>query len=161
MWRYRVHVPNFPKGPVQGLCCTERTEVSGTGIDVVPISVPTLVQTCIPVPVLMYRTYLSVAYRYWCTELLPSVRYRWCCTELAKVSGSGIDVPNLPKCPVPVLLYRTYLSVRYRYYVPNLPKCPVSVKKTAVSLGTYRTEHTVHLYSQKWTIIDTKTAGTK
>ena len=96
----------------------------------------------------------SVRYRY--------SRYRYGYrTELTEVTGSGIDVPNLPKCPVPVLLYRTYLSVRYRYYVPNLPKCPVSVKKPAVSLGTYRTEHTVHLYSQKWTIIDKKTAGTK
>ena len=35
-----------------------------------------------------------------------------------KVSGTGIDVvPNLPKCPVPVLMsYRTYRSVRYRYW---------------------------------------------
>ena len=43
------------------------------------------------------------------------------------VSGTGIDVPNLPKCPVPVwksvpvpavpllMLYRSYRSVRYRY----------------------------------------------
>ena len=31
--------------------------------------------------------------------------------------GTGMDiVPNLPKCPVPVLMsYRTYRSVRYRY----------------------------------------------
>ena len=30
--------------------------------------------------------------------------------------GTGIDVvPNLRKCPVPVLMYRTYRSVRYRY----------------------------------------------
>ena len=29
--------------------------------------------------------------------------------------GAGIDVvPNLPKCPVPVLMYRTYRRVRYR-----------------------------------------------
>ena len=92
-----------------------------------------------------------------------------CRTELAEVSGTGIDVeptavptpvqtsipvPNLPKCPVPVLMtYRTYRSVRYRYscyteltevsctgmkvctgtggtgihIVPNLPKRPVPV----------------------------------
>ena len=34
------------------------------------------------------------------------------------ILGSGMDVvPNLPKCPVPVLTsYRTYRSVRYRYW---------------------------------------------
>ena len=33
------------------------------------------------------------------------------------ILGTGIDVvPNLPKCPVPVLMsYRIYRSVRYRY----------------------------------------------
>ena len=71
----------------------------------------------------------SVRYRY--------SRYRYGCrTELTEVSGTGIDVPNLPKCPVPVLmLYRNYRSVRYRYDCtgtgidaePNLPKCPVPV----------------------------------
>ena len=67
------------------------TEVSGTGIDVVP-NLP----KC-PVPVFMYRTYRSVRHRYWCR------------TELTEVSGTGIHViPNLPKCPVPVLMsYRT------------------------------------------------------
>ena len=36
-----------------------------------------------------------------------------CCTELIKVSGSGIDVPTLPNCLVPVLmLYRTSRTVR-------------------------------------------------
>ena len=56
------------------------------------------------VPVWMsYRTYRSV-------------RYRYCRTELTEVSGTGIDVPNLLKCPIPVLMsYRTYPSVRYRY----------------------------------------------
>ena len=52
----------------------------------------------------------SVRYRY--------SRYRYGCrTEVTEMSGTGIDVaPNLPKCPVPVLmLYRTYRSVRYRY----------------------------------------------
>ena len=55
------------------------------------------------------------------------VRYVWyrytvywcgCRTELTKVSGTGIDVvPNLPKCPVPMLMsYRTYRSVRCRYF---------------------------------------------
>ena len=85
---------------------------------------------------------------------------------------------SLQKCPVSVtalpvsMSYRTYRSVRYRYWcraelteasgtctdvVPNLPKCPVSVipaEYTAgipryrrnipsVCLGTYRTEHTL------------------
>ena len=77
------------------------------------------------------------------------------------MSGTGSDVvPNLPKCPVPVMmLYRTYRSVRYRYesmyryrryrypyrteltevsgtgvdVVPKLPKCPLPV------LMSYRT----------------------
>ena len=71
------------------------------------------------------------------------------------MSGAGVDVvPNLPKCPVPVInsvpapavpvsiSYRTYRSVRYRYgclpeltevsgtdidVIPNLPKRPVPV----------------------------------
>ena len=51
------------------------------------------------------RTYRSIRYRYWCR------------TELTEVSGTGIDVvPNLPKCPVPVI--------------------------PAVCLGTYSTEYT-------------------
>ena len=79
--------------------CTELTEVSGTGIDVVP-NLP----KC-PVPVsISYRTYRVVRYRYWCTELNDE-------------SDSDIDVPNLPKCLVPVFMsYRTYRSVRYRYW---------------------------------------------
>ena len=118
-----IDVPKLPKCPVPVLmyrtyrsvryrywCRTEVTEASGTGIDIVP-NLP----TC-SVPVLMlYRTYRSVRYRY------------WCCTELTEVSGTGMNVctgtdgtgihvvPNLPKCPVPVLMsYRTYRSVRYR-----------------------------------------------
>ena len=44
-----------------------------------------------PVPVLIYRTYRSVRYRF------------WRCTELTEVSGTGIDVVlHLLKCPVPV-----------------------------------------------------------
>ena len=90
-------------------CCAEITEVSGTGMKVcigtggTGIHVVPNLPKC-PVPVLMsYRTYRSVRYRYWCTEL-------------TEVSGTGIDVvPNLPKCPIPVLMsYRTYRSVRYR-----------------------------------------------
>ena len=90
---------------------TELTEVPGTGIDIVPI----LPKCSVPV-LMLYRTYRSVRYRY---ESLCQYRryqhpYR---TELTEVSGTGIDVvPNLPKCPVPVLmLYRTYRSVQHRY----------------------------------------------
>ena len=87
-------------------------------------------QTSIPVPevpVLMmsYRTYRSVRYRY---ESL--YRYRRC----TGTGGTGIHVvPNLRKCPVPVLMsyrtyrtkclvpvllmsYRTYRRVQYRKY---------------------------------------------
>ena len=108
-------------------CRTELTEVSGTGIDVVP-NLP----RC-PVPVLKsYRTCRGVRYRHRClTELTEvsvpvlvsyrtyrSVRYRCLCRyELTEVCSTGIDVPNLPKCPIAVLRmsYRTYRSVRYRY----------------------------------------------
>ena len=89
---------------------TELTEVSGTGIDVVR----NLPKCLVPV-LISYRSYQSVRYRY------------WCCTELTEVSGTGMKVctgtggagihivPNLPKCPVPVLMsYRTYRSARYR-----------------------------------------------
>ena len=79
-------------------CCTELSEVSGTGIDVEP-NLP----KC-PVQVLMsYRSYRSVRYGYWCRN------------ELTEVSGTGIDVRTLPKCTVPILMYRPYRSIRYRY----------------------------------------------
>ena len=95
-------------------CRTQLTEVSGTGVNVVP-----KLPIC-PVPVLMsYLTYRSVRYRYWCR------------TELTEVSGTGIDVvPKLPKCPVPVIpavytggmlryvAYRTHLSL---YAVQKVP----------------------------------------
>ena len=76
-----------------------------------------------PVPVLMsYRTYRSVRCRYWCITKCPvpglmyrtyqSIRYQyWFHNELTEVSGTGIDVPNLPKCLVPV-----YRSIRYPYW---------------------------------------------
>ena len=121
-------------------CRTELTKVSGTGIDVVP-NLP----KC-PVPVLMYRNYWSVRYRwYGCRTELTEVsgtgilmsyrtyrsgRYRyWFCTELTGVSATGLQVctgtvgtgihivPNLPSCPIPVSIsYRTYQSVWYRYW---------------------------------------------
>ena len=89
--------------------CTELAEVSGTDIDVVPNS-----PKC-PIPVLMlYRSYRSVWYR--CESLYRYRRYRCPCTELTEVSGTGMHVvPNVPKSPLPVLMYRTYRSVRYRY----------------------------------------------
>ena len=116
---------------------SELTEVSSTGIDVVPH-----LPKC-PVPVLMYRTYRSVRYQYWgCTELTEV-----CGTGMKVCTGTGgtgiDDVPNLMKCPVPVLMsYRIYRSIQYRYWcgteltevsgsgiddVPDLPKCPVPV----------------------------------
>ena len=46
----------------------------------------------------------------------------------------GHVLPNFPKCPVPVLmLYRTYRSVRYRYYLPNSPKCPALLYRNYLS----------------------------
>ena len=126
MWRYRVDVvPNLSKCPVPVWCCTELTEVSGAGVDIVPI----------PVQIRYKRQY---RYR----------RYRcWCHTELAEVSGTGIDVqPNLPKCPVPhidvvpnlpkcpvlvLMMYRTFREVSGTGIdVPNLPKCPVPAWKS-------------------------------
>ena len=50
-----------------------------------------------------------------------SVRYRYslyrygCRTDFTEVSGTGIDVSYLPNCPVSVLMYLNYRSVRYRY----------------------------------------------
>ena len=83
------------------------TEVSNTGIDVVPMQVPSPVQTSIPVPdvpvLMLYRTCRSVPCRY------------WCCTENTEVHGIGMKVctgtggigiyivSNLPRRPVPVI----------------------------------------------------------
>ena len=57
------------------------------------------------------------------------------------MSGTGIDaVPKLPKCPVPVLMsYRSYRSVRYRYYVvPSIPKFLVPVVPPVYTGGRSR-----------------------
>ena len=90
------------------------TGMFGAGMDVVPK------------PVLMlYRTYRSVRYLY--ERLYRYRRYRYqylteltegCHAEVTEVSGTGVDViSTLRKCPVPVLTsYRTYRSVRYRYW---------------------------------------------
>ena len=58
------------------------TEVSNTGIDVVPIQVPSPVQASIPVPdvsvLMLYRTCRGAPCRYWCcTEHTDSARYRY------------------------------------------------------------------------------------
>ena len=95
--------------------------------------------------VYMYTSYTVKedvrAGRYSLTKI-PNLGVR--CTSRRRFTGTGMDVvPNLPKCPVPVLMsYRTYRSVRNRYgcytkltkvsgiimdVVPNLPKCPVPV----------------------------------
>ena len=69
--------------------------ILGTGMDVVP-NLPVLTS---------YRTYRSVRYRYWrCTELTEVFGTGTkVCTGTV---GTGIDVPNLQKLPVPVLMYR-------------------------------------------------------
>ena len=60
-----------------------------------------------------------------CSVRYQYARYRHGCrTELAEVSGTGIDVPRLPKCPVPVLMLH-WITVAL-----NLPKCPAPVWKS-------------------------------
>ena len=83
------------------------------------------------------QTYRRVRYGLMLCQYCRSIRYRYrCCTDTgtncgtyvhtgtgcgtyvhAGTAGIGIDVvPNLLKCPVPVLRsYRAYRSVRYRY----------------------------------------------
>ena len=73
-------------------CRIERTEVSGTGIDVA-LKLP----KC-QVPALMYPTYRSVLYRYSCRP------------ERTEVSGNGIDVVPAP-IPLPA-------PVQTRVYIP-------------------------------------------
>ena len=102
----------------------EVTEVSSTGIEVVP-NLP----ECRILVLKSYRTPRSVEYRYRVrAEPYRSVRYgseavpnhfgrvKKSQYTLTEVSGTGIEViPNLLKCWVPVLMsYRTYRSVRYR-----------------------------------------------
>ena len=68
----------------------------------------------------------------------PTYSYCFYSTRIASIQGcvrygtgilgTGMDVPNLPKCPVAVLTsYRTYRTVRYIGGVPNLPKFSVPV----------------------------------
>ena len=102
---------SIPVPAVPVLIRTELTELSGTGIDPVLI-VPNLTKGTVPV-LMLYRTYRSVQYRY--ESMYRYRRYQDPRrTELAEVFSTGIDVvPNLPKCPVPVLTsYRIYRSVR-------------------------------------------------
>ena len=102
-------------------CRAEVTEVSGTGIDVVP-----KLPNC-PVPALMlYRT----------TEV-STTGMKVC------IGGTGmVIVPNLPKCPVPVFMsYRTYTEDSGT----GIDVVPVPVP--CIDLGTYtrsiRTEHII------------------
>ena len=121
-------------------CRTELTEVSGTGIDVVPNlwKCPVLAVYVPSIPGISqrYRLHFNILstfnynrniYLYIYIQVYALVRqflvpvpavYFCRRTELNKVSGTGIDV------------------------VPNLPKCPVSVMIPAVYLGTYRNQHT-------------------
>ena len=126
---------------------------------------------------LMYRSYRCVQYGvlFYRTLTFRSVQYRYpCCTDTDTNSGkdvytgirgvhtgTSIDVvPNLPKGSVPVLMYRTYRSVRHRYWccteltevsgtgidvAPNLPVPVLMLYRTYPSVR-YRywccTEHT-------------------
>ena len=95
----------------------------------VPAVIYGICETYIYIYIYAVARVCSVRYRY--------ARYRNGCAELTKVSGTSIDVPILPKCPVPVLvLYPTYRSGMKDctgtggtgiHIVPNLPKCPVPV----------------------------------
>ena len=120
-------------------CVRYGTGILRTGMDVV------LNLAKCPVPVLTSnRTYRSVRHRYSrCTDLTEvSGTGTKVCTGTA---GTGIDVLNLPKIPVPVLMsYRTYRTGRTELTVvsgtgidvaPNLPKCPVP---GLISYRTYR-----------------------
>ena len=108
----------------------------------------------------MYRSYRRRApYRVVFYRTFRSVRYRYrCCIDAGTNSstavhigtgGTGIDVePNLPKCPVPVLMsYRAYRSVRYLYWRRTEFTEGSSNGNTGgiYMLGTYRTEHTLLL----------------
>ena len=71
-----------------------------------------------------YRSYRRARYRVLFYRTFRSVRYWYrCCTDPGTKSGTDVHtgsggtdidiVPNLPKCPVPVLMsYRNYQSVR-------------------------------------------------
>ena len=93
-------------------------------------------------------------------------KYQGCVRSGTGIFGTGMDVvPNLPKCPVPVLTsYRTYRSVRHRYWwcteltevsgtgtkvcpvtagtgidaIPNLPKVPVPVLMSYRAYRSFR-----------------------
>ena len=75
------------------------------------------------VPVLMYRSYRSVRYQYWCR------------TELTKVSSTGIDVPNLPKCSAPVIP-PVYTAGMIRYVPYQTHPSLYAVQKVPVGLST-------------------------
>ena len=102
-----------------------------------------------------YQSYRRARYRGTFYKTFRTVRHRYrFCNDTGTnpgtdvhtgTGGTGIDVvPNLPKCPVPVLMpyrtygsvrrsYQTHRSVRYRQYRRYAPP---------VCLGTYPTEHT-------------------
>ena len=109
VWRYRVNtMPNFPIIPVPVFSVlvyapyryehrTERTELLGTGMYIVP-NVPNF-----SVPVWRsYRTYRTSRYRY--GLLYRHHRYRYeLRTERTELPGTGtVIVPNVPNFSVPV-----------------------------------------------------------
>ena len=68
---------------------------------------------CGEIGLISCQTYRSVRYRYRCCTGTGTGSGTYVHTGTA---GTGIDVPNLPKYPVPVSMsYRTYRSVQYRY----------------------------------------------
>ena len=114
--------------PVPGWC-TELTEVSGTGIDVVPKlpKLPLQVWKSVPFPAvpvsMLYRIYRYV---------------HWCCTALTEVSRTGIDIiPNLPKNPLPVM--------------PAVCLCTYRAEHTSVRSNIQKIYNGIH-----WTFNNTK-----
>ena len=86
----------------------------GIGSDRIRIS-HILMSQCGGTGLMSYRSYRSVRYLYESLyRTYQRVRYRYlCCTDTGTTSGTdvhtgtsgtGIDVPNLTKCPIPVLI---------------------------------------------------------
>ena len=100
-------------------------------------------------PGLMYQLYQSVRYRHRFrtdTGINSGTNVHTgtpgtgilCRTELPEVYGTGVDVvPKLPKCPVPVLMYRTYRAAGYRYYRRYIPAVRTGVMPRYVPYRTH------------------------
>ena len=85
-----------------------------------------------------------------------------CRTELSGVCGTGIDVvPNLSKCPVPVMTvchstYRTYRSVRYRYF-----RRYASVRTVPNTLLRYSESGIACIIAEETSAVDMNPTGTR